>query len=44
MSYRTLAVNQLRVLAEGSLITKPDCEAQFTIGQRYARVFAPNEY
>ena len=37
MSYRTLPVTELRNLAEGSLIAKPDCEAQFTLGQRYAR-------
>lgn len=37
MSYRTLPVAELRTLAQGNLLSKPDCEAQFTLGQRYAR-------
>ena len=37
MSYRTLPVTELKTLAEGGLFAKPDCEAQFTLGQRYAR-------
>jgi len=37
MTYRSLPVPELRTLAQGSLFAKPDCEAQFTLGQRYAR-------
>jgi TPR repeat protein/SpoVK/Ycf46/Vps4 family AAA+-type ATPase len=37
MSYRSLPVPELRLLAQGGLLVKPDCEAQFTLGQRYAR-------
>ena len=37
MSYRTLPVSELHKLAEGSVSSKPDCDAQFTLGQRYAR-------
>jgi TPR repeat protein/AAA+ superfamily predicted ATPase len=37
MSYRSLPVAELRLLAQGGLVAKPDCEAQFTLGQRYAR-------
>lgn len=37
MSYRTLPVSALRRLAESSVGTMPDREAQFTLGQRYAR-------
>jgi TPR repeat protein/AAA+ superfamily predicted ATPase len=37
MSYRSLPVPALRLLAQGGLVTKPDVDAQFTLGQRYAR-------
>jgi TPR repeat protein/SpoVK/Ycf46/Vps4 family AAA+-type ATPase len=37
MSYRSLPITELRTLAEGALFANPDCEAQFTLGQRYAR-------
>ena len=37
MTYRSLPIPELRTLAQGSLFVKPDCEAQFTLGQRYAR-------
>ena len=36
-SYRTLPVDELRKLAEGGVFAGPDAEAQFTLGQRYAR-------
>jgi TPR repeat protein/SpoVK/Ycf46/Vps4 family AAA+-type ATPase len=37
MSYRSLPIPELRLLAQGSPLVKPDREAQFTIGQRHAR-------
>ena len=37
MSYRLLPVPELKLLAHGGTWTKPDAEAQFTLGQRYAR-------
>ncbi|MCX7242142.1 MAG: AAA family ATPase [Burkholderiales bacterium] len=37
MTYRNLPVAELRHLAEGGVFTKPDSEAQFTLGQRYVR-------
>lgn len=36
-SYRTLPVDELRKMAEGGVSVGPDAEAQFTLGQRYAR-------
>ncbi len=36
-SYRTLPVDELRSLAEGGVSVGPDAQAQFTLGQRYAR-------
>ena len=37
MSYRSVPVDELRKLAEGAVSAGPDTEAQFTLGQRYAR-------
>lgn len=36
-SYRALPVDELRKLAEGGVSARPDAQAQFTLGQRYAR-------
>ncbi len=36
-SYRSVPVDELRKLAEGGVFSGPDAEAQFTLGQRYAR-------
>ncbi|MFZ3221021.1 MAG: AAA family ATPase [Rhodoferax sp.] len=36
-SYKAIPVPELRQLAEGSARVQPDIEAQFTLGQRYAR-------
>jgi TPR repeat protein/SpoVK/Ycf46/Vps4 family AAA+-type ATPase len=36
-NYRALPVDELRKLAEGGVSVGPDAQAQFTLGQRYAR-------
>ncbi len=36
-NYRAIPVDELRKLAEGGVSVGPDAQAQFTLGQRYAR-------